>query len=274
MTEVTQMRTFLPPSAADLFLRDLEQRTEHPDAASTIGAVLHLSGAVPELSNLQEHVAARLPHLPCMTHLLHGDSRQAQWVPAVPDLAHHVIARRVADGSQALEAAVQDVMRVPWPEGVPAWRLVLLHGHVPDGFALLYLTHHTVQDGMAIGAVLEALFGPDATIGQPAPVPRTPRAGLRQVGRSAAVLLRHAGKHHRWTAPSQQLSSRRRISWVRTPAWLLKAAAHRGDGASVNDVYLTALGHAIAGWANTAWPRAARAPVPVMVPVDLRTANE
>ncbi|MFD3657641.1 wax ester/triacylglycerol synthase domain-containing protein [Streptomyces sp. NPDC058620] len=273
---MNQMRTFLPPSAADLFLRDLEQRAEHPDAASTIGTVLHLSGAVPELLDLQAYVAARLPHIPCMTHLLRGDGRRAQWVPAVPDPAHHVVARRVPRGPEALEAAVQDLMRAPWPEGVPAWRLVLLHGHVPDGFALLYLTHHAVQDGVAIVAVLEDLFGPDATTG-PAPVPRTPsaepRPRLRQVLRSAAVLLRHARKHHVWTSSSRPLSSRRRTSWVRVPVSLLKAAARAG-GASINDVYLTALGHAIAGWASTAWPRAARAPIPVMVPVSLRTADE
>ncbi|MGW0601884.1 wax ester/triacylglycerol synthase domain-containing protein [Streptomyces sp. NPDC002776] len=277
MTQPTQMRTFLPPSAADLFLRDLEQRAEHPDAASTIGAVLHLSGTVPELSDLQEYVAARLPHLPCLTHLLHGDGRQAQWVPVVPDPVHHVGARRVPRGPEALEAAVQELMGVPWPEGVPAWRLVLLHGHVPDGFALLYLTHHAVQDGGTIVAVLESFFGPDSPAERPAPVARTrsvePRPGMRQLWRSAAILLRHARKHHVWTSPARPLSSRRRMSWAHVPVTLLKAAARAG-GAGINDVYLTALGHAIAGWASAAWPRAARTPIPVMVPVSLRTADE
>ncbi|MGW0916871.1 hypothetical protein ACWD1Z_34940 [Streptomyces sp. NPDC002784] len=44
------------------------------------------------------------------------------------------------------------------------------------------------------------------------------------------------------------------------PVGLLKAAARASGGAGINDVYLTALGHAIAGWASTAWPRAARTP--------------
>ncbi|ANB04041.1 hypothetical protein SAM40697_6847 [Streptomyces ambofaciens] len=272
------MQAFLPPSAADLFLRDVEQRAEHPDAASTIGAVLHLSGAVPELLALREYVAARLSRLPCMTHFLHGDGRRARWVPAVVDPARHVAARRVARGPEALEAAVQDLVCVPWPEGVPAWRLVLLHGHVPDGFALLYLTHHAVQDGGTIRVVLEALFGPDAAAGRPAPLPRAPaaepRLRLRQVWRSAVVLLRHARKHHVWTSPVQPLSSRRRTAWIQVPAALLKAGARAGGGVSVNDVYLTALGHAVARWASTAWPRAARAAIPVMIPVSVRTADE
>ncbi|MFJ8885919.1 wax ester/triacylglycerol synthase domain-containing protein [Streptomyces sp. NPDC102402] len=278
MTEMRQMPTFLPPGAADLFLRDVERRAAHPDAASTIGAVLHLSGAVPGLPALQECVAARLPRLPCMTHVLDGDGRQARWVHADPDPVRHVAVRRLAGGAEALEAAVRELMCVPWPEGVPAWRLVLLHGHVPDGFALLYLTHHAVQDGGAIVAVLEALFGPDATAGGPAPVPWTgsvePRPGLRQVGRSVVILLRHARKHRVWSSPAQPLSSRRRTSWVRVPVPSLRAAARAGVGVGINDVYLTALGHAIAGWASTAWPRAARSRIPVMVPVNLRTADE
>ncbi|MFM9700398.1 wax ester/triacylglycerol synthase domain-containing protein [Streptomyces europaeiscabiei] len=274
---MTDLRTFLAPSAADLFLRDVELRAEDPDAASAIGMVLHVTGAVPELPDLQEYVAGRLSRLPCMAHILHGDGRRARWVRADPDPAHHVSARRVGSGPDAIEAAVRDLVRDPWPDAVPAWRLVLLHGHVPDGFALLYLTHHAVQDGATIVAILETLFGPDAPTEQPSTVLRTlpaePRPRLRQVLRSAAVLLRHARKHHVWTSPSQPLSSRRHTSWVQVPVVRLKAVA-RASGASINDVYLAALGHALAEWASTSWPRAAQAPLPVMVPVSLRTADE
>ncbi|MFE2603646.1 wax ester/triacylglycerol synthase domain-containing protein [Streptomyces mirabilis] len=274
---MTEMHAFLAPSAADLYLRDVERRAEDPDAASTIGAVLHVTGAVPELPDLQEYVAARLSRLPCMAHILHGDGRQAQWVHAVPDTAHHVSARRVGNGPEALEAAVRDLAREPWPKDAPAWRLVLLHGHLPDGFALLYLTHHAVQDGGTIVAVLEAFFGPGVSAERSATVLRTipaaPRPRLRQVLRSAAVLLRHVRKHHLWTSPSQPLSSRRRTLWVHAPAAWLRAAA-RASGTSTNDVYLTALGHAITEWASAAWPRAAEAPIPVMIPVNLRTADE
>ncbi|MGW0925509.1 hypothetical protein ACWD3J_41755 [Streptomyces sp. NPDC002755] len=239
--------------------------------------MLHVTGAVPELPDLQEYVAARLSCLPCTAHILHGDGRQAQWVHADPDPAHHVSARRVGSGPDALKAAVRDLVRDPWPAAVPAWRLVLLHGHVPDGFALLYLTHHAVQDGATAVAVVEALFGPGLPAEQSPTVLRTasaaPRPPLWQVMRSSTVLLRHAGRHRLWSSPSKPLSSRRRTLWVRVPVAWLKAAARAGD-ASINDVYLAALGHAIAGWASTAWPRVAEAPLPVMIPVNLRTADE
>ncbi|MGW1816916.1 wax ester/triacylglycerol synthase domain-containing protein [Streptomyces sp. NPDC002125] len=271
------MQTFLPPSAADLFLRDLEQRADHPDAGSTIGGVLHLSGAVPGLPDLQEHVAARLSSLACTTHLLHGDGRRAQWVRAVPHPARHVSAQRLARGRAALEEAVRELLRDPWPVDVPAWRLVLLHGHVDDGFALLYLAHHSVQDGATVAEILHALFGPDVPAEQSAAALRTlpaePRPRLRQVLRSAALLLRYAKKHHMWTSPSQPLSSRRRTAWVHASVDSLKTTARAGD-ASTNDVYLTALGHAVAQWTSTHWPHAAEAPIPVMIPVNLRAKGE
>ncbi|MFD5567605.1 wax ester/triacylglycerol synthase domain-containing protein [Streptomyces cadmiisoli] len=277
MKGMTGMRAFRAPSAADLFLRDVELGAEDPDAASTIGAVLHVTGAVPRLSDLQEYVGARLFRLPCLAHILRGDGRQARWVHVDPDPARHVGARRVAGGPDALQAAVRDLVREPWPQAVPPWRLVLLHGHEPDGYALLYLTHHAVQDGATVAAVLEAFFGPDAPSAQSTTVSRTasavPRPPLRQVMRSGKVLLRHARKHHLWTSPSQPLSCRRRTVWVQVPVARLKTAARAGD-ASINDVYLAALGHAIAGWASSAWPRAAETPLPVMIPVDLRTADE
>ncbi|MFF0076818.1 wax ester/triacylglycerol synthase domain-containing protein [Streptomyces sp. NPDC005494] len=275
---MTDMQAFLPPRAADLFLRDLEQRAEHPDAGSTIGAVLHLSGAAPGLLELQEHVATRLSGLARTSHLLHGDGRRAQWVHAVPDPARHVIAQRLARGRESLEAAVHDLLRDPWPVDAPAWRLVLLHGHVSNGFALLYAAHHSVQDGATVVEILQPLFGPDArsepsaVVLRPLPQPE-PRPRLRQVLRSAAVLLRYARKHQVWTSPSQPLSSRRRTAWIHAPAASLKPAARAG-GASVNAVYLTALGHAIAQWASTSWPLAAEAPIPVMIPVNLRSKDE
>lgn len=271
------MRTFLPPSPADLLMRDLERRTGHPDANSRVGVLLHLTGTVPELADLRAHVAARIPALPCLAHVLSGDGPKAQWLPAVPDPAHHISAQRMDAGPQALDTAVQDLLRQPWPEEVPAWRLVLLHGQAPDAFALLYLVHHTIQDGGNMIAVLNALFAPPLAPEKSAAVardvPHVPRPRPHHVLRSLATLLRHFRKHHLWTWPLQPLSSRRHLLWTQAPAqWLHDAA--RAAGASTNDVCLTALTHAIAGWAGTAWPRAATAPIPVMVPVNLRTPGE
>ncbi|MGW3412067.1 wax ester/triacylglycerol synthase domain-containing protein [Streptomyces sp. NPDC000888] len=271
------MSGFLQPSAADLFLRETERLAEHPDANSTIGVVLHLTGAVPDLAGLREHVATRLPVLPCLTHVLSGDGPAARWVAAVPDLARHVCAQKVGVGPAALEAAVRLLLPEPWPEGAPAWRVILLHGHVPDGFALLYLTHHAVQDGGSMAAVVEALFGlmpPPERLSAPAQgLSSAGRPRIRQVLRTVRALLRHARQHHLWQSASQPLSSRRHTLWTEVPATWLRTVAKAG-GASSNDVYLTALTEAITRWAKDEWPRAAGRPLPVMVPVNLRTPEE
>lgn len=271
------MRTFLPPSAADLHLRDVERQAAHRDAASNIGVVLHLTGAVPELAALRQHVADRLAVLPCLGHQLDDDGRTARWTHAHPDLDHHIRARQVPEGTDSLDATAREIARERWPDGVPSWQLILLHGHAPDGYALLYLAHHTLQDGGSILAVLEALFAPPGPAEQSTAVargvPHTPSLRPRQLLRTARTLLRTFGKHGMWNSPDQPLSSRRHLLWAHAPASWLRTAA-RGGGASTHDVFLTALGQALAEWAPTCWPRAAARALPVLVPVNLRTADE
>ncbi|MFI1370147.1 wax ester/triacylglycerol synthase domain-containing protein [Streptomyces griseochromogenes] len=271
------MSRFLDPSPADLVMVKAERLADHPDANSTVGAVLHLTGAVPALAALREHVTARLAGLACLRHVLTGDGPTARWMPAVPDMARHVRDQQVAGEPEALEATVRLLLREPWTEGAPSWRMILLHGHAPDGFALLYLTHHAVQDGANVVTVLEALFGPRLLPGQFSVLTRdvspTPRPRLHQALRSTVTLLRHARQHHLWQSASHPLSSRRHTLWAQVPSAALRTAARVG-GASTNDVYLTAVVHAITQWAEEAWPRAADVSVPVMVPVNLRTPDE
>ncbi|MGW4913260.1 wax ester/triacylglycerol synthase domain-containing protein [Streptomyces sp. NPDC004270] len=271
------MSRFLDPSPADLVMVKAERLAEHPDANATIGVVLHLTGTVPDLAGLREHVTARLVGLPCLTHVLTCDGPTARWMPAVPDMARHVRAQEVDSAPESLEAAVRLLLREPWTEETPAWRMILLHGHVPDGFALLYLTHHAVQDGANVVTVMEGVFGPRLLPEQFSALPRdvspTARPPLRQALRSTASLLRHVRKHHLWQRPGHPLTNRRHTLWTQAPSAGLRTAARAG-AASTNDVYLTALVHAISQWAQAAWPRAAGGAVPVMVPVNLRTPDE
>ncbi|WP_170290695.1 hypothetical protein [Kitasatospora atroaurantiaca] len=239
--------------------------------------MLHLTGTVPDLTGLRAHVATRLAGLPCLTHLLTVDGPTARWSPARPDMTQHIRAQRVGGQPAALDTAVRAFLHEPWPDTAPAWRMVLLHGHVPDGFALLYLTQHTVQDGANVVTVLEALFGPPLLPGQSSLLARgltpTARPPLRQVLRSTATLLRHMRRHHLWQSPAHPPTDQRHTVWTQAPTAWLRAAARAG-GASTNDVFLTALADAIAEWAGTAWPGAAGVAIPVMVPVSLRTPEE
>ncbi|MFE7766144.1 wax ester/triacylglycerol synthase domain-containing protein [Streptomyces sp. NPDC057438] len=272
-----QMNRFADPSPADLVMIRAEQAAEHPDANMRIGMVLHLGGAVPDLAGLREHVTARLDTLPCLTHLVTGDGPTARWKPAVQGMTWHVRSMEIAGGPHALQEAVGLLLREPWPEDVPGWRMVLVHGHVPDGFALLYLTHHAVQDGANIVTVLETLFGPQLRRDEYSLIIRdtssTARPSPHQVARSTLSLLRHSRQHRLWQSAAHPLSSRRHLLWAHVPSDRLRTAARAG-AASTNDVYLTALAHAITQWAKDAWPRAAGAALPVLVPVNLRTPDE
>ncbi|MEI7030196.1 wax ester/triacylglycerol synthase domain-containing protein [Streptomyces pratensis] len=272
-----RMDQFPGPSPADLVMLRAEQRARHPDANMTVGAVLHLSGPPPDLAGLREHVTARLDTLPCLTHRVAGEGPTARWEAATPEMTWHVRSGQVGGGQEVLREVVGRLVREAWPEDAPAWRIVLLHGHVPDGFALLYLTHHAVQNGANTATVLETLFGPQppgqehSLLARGVPSAARPRA--RQVAHSAAVLLRGAGRHRLWQSAAHPLSSRRHLLWVHVPSGSLRAAARAG-AASANDVYLTALAHAVAHWAREFWPRAARPTLPVLVPVNLRTPDE
>ncbi|MEU4932583.1 wax ester/triacylglycerol synthase domain-containing protein [Streptomyces yokosukanensis] len=271
------MNRFPDPSPADLVMVKAEQLAEHPEANATVEVVLHLTGAVPDLAGLREHVTARLADLPCLSHVLTGDGPAARWILAVPDMARHVRDQRVASEPEALEATVRLLLREPWTEGAPTWRMILLHGHVPDGFALLYLTHHAVQDGANVVTVMEVLFGPHRLPEQFSVLTRDvspiPRPRLSQALRSAVTLQRHARRHQMWQSAAHPPSSRRHTLWAQTPSAALHTAARAG-GAGTNDVYLTALVHAITQWAEDAWPRATNVAIPVMVPVNLRTPDE
>ncbi|KUM87903.1 hypothetical protein AQI88_40455 [Streptomyces cellostaticus] len=271
------MNRFPDPSPADLVMVKAEQLAEHLDANSTVGVVLHLTGAVPEPAALRQHMTARLADLPCLTHVLTGDGATARWMPAVPDMARHVRNQQVANEPEALETTVRLLLREPWAEGAPAWRMILLHGHASDGFALLYLAHHAVQDGANVVTVMEVLFGPRLLPEQFSVLTRDvfpiPRPRLRQALRSTVTLLRHARRHRLWQSVSHPLSSRRHTLWAQAPSAGLRTAAH-ATGASTNDVYLTIVAHAIAQWAEDVWPRAANVSIPVMVPVNLRTPDE
>jgi hypothetical protein len=272
-----QMNRFADPSPADLVMVEAERLAQHPDANMTIGMVLHLSGATPDLTGLREHVTARLDALPCLTHTLTGDGPTARWKPAVPDMTWHVRSREAEGGPEALREVLDLLLRDPWPADVPAWRMVLVHGHVPDGFALLYLTHHAVQDGANMVTVMEALFAPQLRPEEYSlltrDVPSAARPGLRQVARSTLSLLRHSRRHRLWQSAAHPLSSRRHLLSVHVPSDSLRAAA-RANAAGTNDVYLAALAHAIAQWARGSWPRVAGAALPVLVPVNLRTPDE
>ncbi|MBB5121023.1 wax ester/triacylglycerol synthase domain-containing protein [Streptomyces eurocidicus] len=250
----------------------------HPDSRLRIGALLQLLGTPPHREHLRDHILGRLAGLPALTHFLTGAG--THWEPArYPDPAIHVVDHPLPPGPGRLDLAVQRLLREPLPEGVPPWRIWLLHGHAPGTYAVLYLVHHTVQDGAGMLHTLETLFTPHGVPDdrssavfpglRDAPAP-TPRDRLRAL----AATVRATRRTEVWASARHPLSPRRTFRWARVPAASLRTVA-RTSGGSSNDAYLATVAHTVQGWSAEHWPPAHRSPeLALTMPANIRRPEE
>ncbi|MDA1360961.1 hypothetical protein O1R50_15120 [Glycomyces luteolus] len=242
-----------------------------PATRPHVGVVLHCAGAPPSLERIAAHVRERLPMVPALRSLPAGK----RWrIAADLDLEPHVVERRIAPAPASLEAAVGDLIRAPLPEHAPAWQLHLLHGHTEDGFALLYRVHHSLQDGGGVVHTLEALFADGAEAPSSAERPviaEVPRVSLRDMVTAAGAFLGGMRRAGTWASYPAGFSGERMPRWCEVPVDRLRRVA-RARGASVNDVYLAALAHALTEAARQL--PSAPAAVPFLVPVNLRRPGE
>ncbi|SDD57539.1 hypothetical protein [Actinokineospora iranica] len=265
-----------PPGPLDLMFHQAAVAPSHSGASANVGAVLHLSGAAPDIAALRAHVADRLPRIPGLAHFLTGPPGAVRWATGRSDPGVHVVDHPLPEGAGCLEAAVHHLRFTELPPDAPPWRLWLLRGHAPGGYALFYLTQHDVQDAGAIVAVLEGLFGPEPLVESSAVTPAlTAPQPVAAVEFAAALdqVWQSTRGHGVWGWPRHPLSGERAVRWKTVPADLLRAIG-AAFGASVNDVHLAALGHAVAQWAGAHWPPADGVPLPIMVPLNLRAAEE
>ncbi|WP_405499603.1 wax ester/triacylglycerol synthase family O-acyltransferase [Streptomyces niveus] len=259
--------------AVDRAFLGMERR--HPDVRWDAGGVAYLSGSPPSLADLRAHVGFRLGGLPLLTSRAEGGARRPRWLPD-PDFAvgrhvHEV----VANGPAGWDAALHTALAAPFAPGT-YWGIWLVHGHVPDEYAVCYRFHHACQDGSAAALTFRAILGE----GEPSarPVPKKGRlTGLpRRVGTAVGLTTMFlAGslpvRGHRSAAAAVVPTGERRLWRGRVPADALRriAAAH---GGSAHDVHLAALAGALSAWS-------ARSGVPLprvraLLPVDARRPNE
>jgi WS/DGAT/MGAT family acyltransferase len=148
-------------SSSDAFWMNAE-----PDGAPfAIGALVVLDGPAPSLDELRRLVTGRLVHAERMRQRLQTHPlglRHPEWVPADPDLAHHV--REVSldgPGDEAeVEQAVSEILATPMDYGRPLWDLTMLTGLGRGSWAIVSRLHHTVADGhgalMLTGRLIDA----------------------------------------------------------------------------------------------------------------------
>lgn len=262
------------PTPMDLTLHTMAQTG--PGLSLAIGAFLHLEGTVPPLADLRAHVTANLARLPRLTHYLKGPGLRARWArdPDL-DLEHRVRERRIEPGDENLDIARQELLTHPLPDDGPLWDLWLLHGHAPGRFTLCYRAHHTSHDGSGVLNTLYELFGtaPAGATALTTRAVRASRAGLGDYLRTLGGMLGSAAANDLWNDPARPLSGARAGAWAHVPTDLLRTAG-TARGGSTNDAVLAALAGALRTWSGEHWPRAASRPVPAVMMVDLRRAEE
>jgi hypothetical protein len=255
----------------DLTMHDMAQT--RPSVGQTIGAVLHLEGIAPTVAELRDYLASHLNRLPFLTHYLRGPGLKARWThDAAPDLASRIHERRLDPGQDHLDAALQDLRTHPLPDQGPPWDLWLLHGHAPGRYTLCYRAHHSSHDGGGLRNILYTLFSTATDAPTFAEGP-TPTAGLSAYKRTLRGMLHSAAANNIWNNPEHPLTGTRVSTWAQLPTDRLRAAATPRGGGS-NDAILAALAGALRTWCAEHWPRGAGRPLPAVMMVDLRRAEE
>jgi hypothetical protein len=121
-----------------------------------IGAVLRADGPVPAISELRAMVGDKLESMSSLTLRTVETPTGRRWEPDPDfDLARHVTLLRNAP----VDAAPAGSWLKSTPDrDHPLWRMFLVPGD-GEGWAVVYLVHHAMQDGTAMVSALETLFG-------------------------------------------------------------------------------------------------------------------
>lgn len=262
------------PGPLDLMFRQAAVAPSTRAASANVGAVLHLRGRAPSLATLRTHIASRSMDLKCLTHFLVQAEEGIVWDCANPDVDWHVVEQAVPEGHRQLEIVVESLRLTSLPVDRPAWRLFLLHGYSPDNYALFFLTQHDIQDAANIVTVLEQWFAAKVPLEQSSAAVHSlcdaePSTESDYMG-TLDELVRCTSSHGIWRNVGTGLRRERLVYWLHMPTELLRNGA-RSLNCSVNDIHLAAMGWAIADWAAEHWAPADGQPVPIMVPINLRS---
>ncbi|MEV6048353.1 wax ester/triacylglycerol synthase domain-containing protein [Streptomyces xanthochromogenes] len=225
----------------------LEWARRRPDDGFVIGVALRLRGAKPTPERLADLVTTRLPRLPALAECLRGPDREEYWRPDGGFQAARHVYRLEAQGDRP--PLLEAITNQPVWEDRPRWGLWLMDGEHPDEYWLAYRVHHAAQDGAAAAHTVRRLF--DART----PLPASPE--------------RDRGADGDWAAAPDPVDGRL-LATAEVSAEAVRAVS-RASGASLNDVYLTALAGALRAWL----PAPDRGlPVPVRVPFNVRLRGE
>jgi WS/DGAT/MGAT family acyltransferase len=274
-----------PAQAAAL---DLEKRRELPLHA---GCVLLFDGVAPPLSELIEHVRARLGRAPAFASTaveVPLPGARPVWATAAVALEQHVRAAALPGGGGEDELAILagQLLAERLPRGRPLWEIVLVERLEGERFALIARSHAA----LAGGDLLEALLEDDTA---PTPEPARPGSARllldalaerisdpRQTLEHARVLTSRAREELAWRgadplsllspAPPWRLGANpgpdRSIAWVEVGLGGLRRSKDKLGG-TLNDVALAAVAGALGGYMRSHGDRTGGVTLRALVPI-------
>jgi diacylglycerol O-acyltransferase / wax synthase len=218
--------------------------------------VVHLPGGAPDLRQLRDAVARRLPDAPRLAWRLSGTSDEPVWRPDEVDVAAHV---RAVDAAGPLDGpgVRTELVRLfgqRLDRSRPLWRMDVIGPVAGGGAVLVWRVHHALADGGTVMRLAEnVLWDPaPATAGTGGRGSRTAGADTPGggPGRSslAGVLTGELLPGLRRSPFDAEVGSEREVALAVTPVSALREAARRLAGATVNDAVLAVVAGALRRW--------------------------
>jgi hypothetical protein len=246
----------------------------HPGAHWDTGGVAYLSGRPPSLADFRAYVGTHLPKLPMLTHRLERTARPPVWRPDEAFTLERHVHEVVGAGPDAPRSPLETALGAPLPRDAP-WGLWLVHGEVPDEYAVCYRFEHVCQDGVAAALAFRTLLGTGEPALRPLPGPRGHGENLRRTVMALGLAVKYAvdvlPRPGRRSSTAFVPSGQRRLLRARVPVERLRRIG-RARGVSANDVHLTALAGALGRWSGEAGIPLRRASA--LLPVDARRHDE
>ncbi|QOV39872.1 condensation protein [Streptomyces ferrugineus] len=257
----------LPP-VLRMGMADLAYRLATHGRPLPVVFVFAFGGRAPSLDAVRARVAERAHRIPALRYRIAPDRPGFRRVDriAVEQHVHEVWLPEDADDAEAGRLMLTLPVN---PDSRPRWDVWLVHGPT-GGYSLCYRSDHTVQDGVGAAHTARALLA-DHPEGGPAAY-----RAARPTARGLVGALGDAVGGFRAPTPKPAIdgASSGRITLCRTLTPLARLRAiGRVHGGTVNDVYLTALSHAVHTWHMKA-TGTPHPPLPVAVPMSVRGPGE
>jgi WS/DGAT/MGAT family acyltransferase len=273
----------VPLTPEDRAILELESDT----IAGHTCKVVVLGVGAPDAAALRDVIAKRIAAAPQLTWRLGGPADAPTWVPDEDfDASRHVVAADVSEPveQEDLRALVAQLFAERLDRARPLWRIDVVP-LAAGSSALVWRIHHALADGTAAMRYARALLwdateaasglahaGAHATVGG--------AAHTADEARRRAHLARFVARERRMLSHPPHRSpfaghvgTQREVAFATVPlAPLHDAAKAQGDGATLNDAVLAAVGGGLRRWLEQ--QHGPLGSVRVKVPVSLHHAGD